>query len=161
MLQLDRYSTSKCMPCVAKPAANGSLVDDRLEQGLSWLFDQVKAEFPSLGDRVKRDVALKHVEDQRRRDEQRARVSKWKEERERLQMTQQDKPSHRVTEDASTENQTAQSSSTTGSKQAETPEEDAVIRCSNCSTEPAVTKCAASKWMPVCAACATTLKANQ
>lgn len=156
-LRLDRFSTVKCVPCVAKPAANGSLVDERLEAGLSWLFDQVKAQFPVLDERVKRDLASKKLSDQQRRDEQRARVARWKEERERQQMLLHDSDRHQR---ATADSQTAAAAGET--KRVATPESDSdVILCSSCSTEPAVTKCAASKWMPVCAACATTLKTNQ
>jgi len=158
-LRLDRFSTVKCVPCVAKPAANGSLVDERLEAGLSWLFDQVKVQFPVLDERVKKDLASKKLADQQRRDEQRARVSRWKEERERQQMLLHDSDRHQR---AAADNQAAAAAAAGETKRVATPESDSsVILCSNCSTEPAVTKCAASKWMPVCSSCATTLKTSQ
>lgn len=166
-LRLDHFSTVKCVPCVAKPAANGSLVDERLESGLSWLFDQVKAQYGTLRERVTRDLAQKKLADQRRRDEQRARVSKWKEERERQQMALHDSDRHQQDAANASENQkeaTNSSSSTVSgeTKRVATPESDPdVIYCSNCSIEPAATKCAATKWMPVCASCAATLKASQ
>lgn len=163
-LRLGTFSTVKCVSCVAKPAANGSMVDERLESGLSWLFDQVKAQYGTLGARVERDLSQKKLEDQRRRDEQRARVSRWKEERELQQMRLQD--DQRFSEEASygADNQKEASNSysgTTNKSSATTESDPDVIYCSNCTTEPAVTKCAASKWMPVCSGCAASLKAKQ
>ncbi|KAG7393686.1 hypothetical protein PHYPSEUDO_004449 [Phytophthora pseudosyringae] len=146
LLRLNTFPISKIVPCVAKPAVYSGVVDERLEAGLQWLFDQVHSDFDTLQDRVQRDLALKKKLDQQRREEQRARVSRWKEERELNQMRAQDKPS--VEEEISSSKATANS-----------PEES-VIYCSNCTTAPAITKCAASKWMPVCENCATTLRSQ-
>ncbi|OWZ23721.1 ADP-ribosylation factor protein [Phytophthora megakarya] len=146
MLRLNKFPSSKITPCIAKPAVFGGAVDERMEAGLQWLFDQVHKEFDTLNDRVQRDLALKKKLDQQRREEQRVRVSRWKEERELSQMRKHDKIS---AEEQSSPSKTA----------ADTPEES-VIYCSNCSTAPAVTKCAASKWMPVCEACAATLRSH-
>ncbi|KAF1777159.1 P-loop containing nucleoside triphosphate hydrolase [Phytophthora cactorum] len=145
LLRLSKFSSSKIVPCVAKPAVHGG-VDERLESGLQWLFDQVHNDFDSLHERVQRDLVLKKKLDQQRREEQRARVARWKEERELNQMRTQDKPS--------IEEQTS------SSKASAENQEEAVIYCSNCSTAPAVTKCSASKWMPVCQNCATTLRSQ-
>ncbi|RLN57846.1 hypothetical protein BBJ29_002167 [Phytophthora kernoviae] len=145
-LRLQKYPSSKLVPCVSKPAVNDGAVDDRLEMGLTWLFDQVHHQFDALHERVQNDLALKKILDQQRREEQRARVSRWREEREIGQMRAHDKPS--------TEEQNNPQAS---AKTAADPE-DPVIYCSNCSTQPAVTKCSASKWMPVCEACATALR---
>ncbi|ETI43457.1 hypothetical protein L914_11091 [Phytophthora nicotianae] len=143
LLRLSKFPSSKIVPCVAKPAVFGG-VDERLESGLQWLFDQVHNDFDSLHERVQRDLAMKKKLDQQRRQEQRARVARWKEERELSQMRTHDKPS--------LDEQTSSSKSTVDNQ------EEAVIYCSYCSTAPAVSKCAASKWMPVCESCATTLK---
>ncbi|GMF12364.1 unnamed protein product [Phytophthora lilii] len=146
LLRLNKFPSSKIVPCIAKPAVNGGAVDERLEAGLQWLFDEVHETFDTLHERVQRDLVLKKKLDQQRREEQRARVSRWKEERELNQMRGHDKPC--------AEDQVKDSKAN-----ADTPEE-AVIYCSNCSTAPAVTKCAASKWMPVCEACVTTLRSQ-
>lgn len=145
LLRLNKFPSSKVVPCVAKPAVYSGAVDERLEAGLQWLFDQVHNDFDTLYDRVQHDLALKKKLDQQRRDEQRARVSRWKEERELNQMRTHDK---QCVEEQLTLKAAADS-----------PEE-AVIYCSNCSTAPAVTKCAASKWMPVCENCATVLRSQ-
>ncbi|KAH7479495.1 hypothetical protein KRP22_010468 [Phytophthora ramorum] len=147
LLHLNKFPGSKIVPCVTKPAVNGGAVDERLETGLEWLFEQVHNDFDTLHERVQRDLALKKKQDQQRREEQRARVSRWKEERELNQMRTFDKPS--------IEEQTPSSS-----KAAADRPEESVIYCSNCSTAPAVTKCAASKWMPVCEDCATALRSQ-
>eukprot|EP00644_Phytophthora_capsici_P000054 jgi/Phyca11/100187/e_gw1.4.996.1 len=144
LLRLNKFPSSKIAPCVAKPAVNGGVVDQRLEAGLQWLFDQVHNNFDTLQERVERDLALKKKLDQERRELQRVRVSRWKEERELNQMQMHDKPS-------------AEGHSSASKAVADRPEE-AVIQCSECRTTPAVTKCAASKWMPVCENCATTLR---
>lgn len=136
LLRLNKFPSSKIAPCVAKPAVNGGVVDQRLEAGLQWLFDQVHNNFDTLQERVERDLALKKKLDQERRELQRVRVSRWKEERELNQMQMHDKPS-------------AEGHSSASKAVADRPEE-AVIQCSECRTTPAVTKCAASKWMPVC-----------
>lgn len=146
LLRLNKFPSSTIVPCIAKPAVNGGAVDERLESGLQWLFDQVHNDFDALHERVQRDLVQKKKLDQQRREEQRARVSRWKEERELNQMRAHDKPS--------IEEQPSSTSST-----AAKPEET-VIYCSNCSTAPAVVKCAASKWMPVCEDCATALRSQ-
>jgi ADP-ribosylation factor-like protein 13B len=147
LLRLNKFPSSKIVSCVAKPAVNGGVADARLEGGLQWLFDQVHNAFDTLHERVPRDLPLKKKLDQQRREEQRARVSRYKEERELQQMRMHDKPS--VEEEHGT---------VTASKAASESPEDAVIYCSNCSTAPAVTKCTASKWMPVCEDCAAALR---
>uniref|UniRef100_H3HBF5 Uncharacterized protein n=1 Tax=Phytophthora ramorum TaxID=164328 RepID=H3HBF5_PHYRM len=93
LLHLNKFPGSKIVPCVTKPAVNGGAVDERLETGLEWLFEQVHNDFDTLHERVQRDLALKKKQDQQRREEQRARVSRWKEERELNQMRTFDKPS--------------------------------------------------------------------
>ncbi|GLD95114.1 hypothetical protein PINS_up003739 [Pythium insidiosum] len=142
------------MPCVAKPSANSNMVDDRLETGLHWLFEQVSAQFDDLELRVREDVAAKKREDDERRAAQRARVASWKEERERGDMARHDKLEWQQggAQNGSTASVTAQAKA-----KSESPEQNTIM-CSNCTTAPAVTKCAASKWMPVCSECATTLK---
>ncbi|KAG7402145.1 hypothetical protein PHYBOEH_005708 [Phytophthora boehmeriae] len=147
LLHLQKYPSSKLVPCVSKPAVYGGVVDDRLEMGLTWLFEQVHHQFDYLHERVQGDLALKKKLDQQRREEQRARVSRWKEERELGQMRTHDKISTEVEDNPQV--------STT---KAVAEPEDSVIYCSNCNTQPAVTKCSASKWMPVCEACATALR---
>ncbi|TMW68635.1 hypothetical protein Poli38472_006103 [Pythium oligandrum] len=144
-LGLDKLAITRLLPCTAKPSANGNMVDDRLEQGLHWLLEQIHSRFDALDTRVKEDLAVKKRQDEERRAAQRARVSAWKEERERAQMALLDKPSLQVVREDS-------------KKVVEAPEEESVIKCSNCTTAAAVTKCAASKWMPVCADCVTSLK---
>ncbi|KAE9356001.1 hypothetical protein PR003_g2542 [Phytophthora rubi] len=146
LLRLNKFPSSKIVPCIAKPAVNGGAVDERLEAGLQWLFDQVHNDFDALHERVQRDLVQKKKLDQQRREEQRARVSRWKEEREQNQMRTHDKPS--------IEEQSSSTPSTTARP------EETVIYCSNCSTAPAATKCAASKWMPVCEECATALRSQ-
>lgn len=148
LLQLKQYPNAKLMACVAKPASNAGLVDDHLEQGLHWLFDHVEKNYDAIHDRVSQDTVAKKRQNEQRRAEQRARVSGWKEERERELMATHDKPSF-SSEAADSSQQTKQ----------QEPEEN-VIACCNCTDRPAVTKCAASKWMPVCAECATELKAK-
>lgn len=159
LLQLDKFPSSRLVSCIAKPAAFEDLVDDRLETGLQWLFDQVNSDYESLHGRVQADLAVKKAQDQQRRADQRARVSAWREEREQREMVAHDKPS------LVAETHTSTTDSVAGgeprAQKAEQPEEAAVIQCSNCSTQPAVTKCAASKWMPVCAACAAELKSSR
>ncbi|EEY66219.1 ADP-ribosylation factor-like protein [Phytophthora infestans T30-4] len=145
LLRLIKFPSSKIVPCVAKPAIYGG-VDERLESGLQWLFDQVHNDFDSLHERVQRDLTLKKELDLQRRDAQRARVARWKEERELNQMRTHDKLS--INEQ------------TSSSKAATDNQEETVIYCSSCNTAPAVTKCAASKWMPVCDNCATTLRSQ-
>ncbi|GMF41917.1 unnamed protein product [Phytophthora fragariaefolia] len=145
LLRLSKFPSSKVVPCIAKPAFNGGAADERLEAGLQWLFDQVHNDFDKLHERVQHDIVQKKKFDQQRREEQRARVSRWKEERELNQMRAHDKLS--VGEPSNSTSSTAK------------PEES-VIHCSNCSTVPAVTKCAASKWMPVCEECATALRSQ-
>uniref|UniRef100_K3WQC0 Uncharacterized protein n=1 Tax=Globisporangium ultimum (strain ATCC 200006 / CBS 805.95 / DAOM BR144) TaxID=431595 RepID=K3WQC0_GLOUD len=162
LLQLQQFPTSKVVSCIAKPSVNGSMVDDRLELGLHWLLDQVDKNYDSLHARVQVDLALKKQQDQQRRAEQRARVTAWKEERERGEMVLHDKPSLAPPEEPRQVEATSGSKNNT-SKQQTTKEEqpeDAVIYCSNCTVAPAVTKCSASKWMPVCAECAADLKAK-
>lgn len=159
LLQLKQFPNSKVVSCIAKPAANSNMVDDRLEQGLHWLLGQVDRDYEALNARVQTDLALKKTQDQQRRAEQRARVSAWKEERERSQMILHDKPSLAPpAADDSSSSSTSASASQGGRAKAEDHPEDAVIYCSNCTTRPAVTKCSASKWMPVCAECAVELK---
>jgi ADP-ribosylation factor-like protein 13B len=145
-LGLSQFHNAKLMPCIAKPAANGNMVDDRLEQGLHWLFDQVHGDFDVLDARVREDLAVKKRENDERRDAQRARVAAWKEERERALMALHDKA------DASLP--------VAETKRTETPEEGDAIKCSQCTTATAVTKCSASKWMPVCADCTVALKST-
>ncbi|KAF4040557.1 ADP-ribosylation factor family [Phytophthora infestans] len=145
LLRLIKFPSSKIVPCVAKPAIYGG-VDERLESGLQWLFDQVHNDFDSLHERVQRDLTLKKELDLQRREAQRARVARWKEERELNQMRTHDKLS--INEQ------------TSSSKAATDNQEETVIYCSSCNTAPAVTKCAASKWMPVCDNCATTLRSQ-
>ncbi|KUF94508.1 hypothetical protein AM588_10004682 [Phytophthora nicotianae] len=58
LLRLSKFPSSKIVPCVAKPAVFGG-VDERLESGLQWLFDQVHNDFDSLHERVQRDLAMK------------------------------------------------------------------------------------------------------
>ncbi|RLN81209.1 hypothetical protein BBJ28_00015101 [Nothophytophthora sp. Chile5] len=147
LLRLRQYPKAKVVSCIAKPAVNSGQVDERLEPGLQWLFDQVHNDFDALNDRVRRDLELKKKSDLQRREEQRARVSRYKEERELVQMALHDKP---LTPEHSND-------AVTSKAPAESPEE-VVIYCYNCSTEPAVTKCAASKWMPVCGDCASALR---
>ncbi|RLN85413.1 hypothetical protein BBJ28_00015419 [Nothophytophthora sp. Chile5] len=147
LLRVSQYPNAKVVSCIAKPAVNGGQVDERLEPGLQWLFDQVHSDFDALNDRVQRDLELKKKSDLQRREEQRARVSRYKEERELAQMALHDKPS----------TQEPSSDATTSKAPAESLEE-VVIYCYNCSTKPAVTKCAASKWMPVCGDCASALR---
>ncbi|KAE9327688.1 hypothetical protein PF008_g16332 [Phytophthora fragariae] len=146
LLRLNKFPSSNIVPCIAKPAVNGGAVDDRLEAGLQWLFDQVHNDFDVLHERVQRDLVEKKKLDHQRREEQRARVSRWKEEREQNQMRIHDKPS--------IEEQFSSTLPTTARP------EETVIYCSNCSTAPAATKCAASKWMPVCGECATALRSQ-
>lgn len=160
MLELSSFANAKLVPCVAKPSAFGNMVDDRLEQGLHWLFDQLDRSYETLNTRVQADLAVKKAQDEKRRTEQRARVSAWREERELRDMGLHDKPSFAAASGSSSSIAT----SATGAGEAYVatltkpePEND-VIRCSTCTTAPAVTKCAASKWMPVCAECASELK---
>ncbi|KAJ0408112.1 hypothetical protein P43SY_002082 [Pythium insidiosum] len=152
-LSLSSLPCCRLMPCVAKPSANGNMVDDRLEMGLHWLFEQVHAQFDDLESRVREDVIAKKREDDERRAAQRARVAAWKEERESAEMVRHDKHEWQP----STLSASAAPSAAPAKAKTETPEQDTIM-CSNCSTAPAVTKCAASKWMPVCGECATTLK---
>lgn len=154
MLELSQFPNSKLVSCVAKPAAFGSMVDDRLEQGLHWLFEQLDRNYDSLNERVLADLTVKKAKDEARRAEQRARVSAWREEREQREMVLHDKPS--LVPGSSSVAAVTTVASTASSKQQE--HEDDVIYCSNCTTQPAVTKCAASKWMPVCTECASELK---
>lgn len=135
------------------------MVDDRLEQGLQWLLEQVNGNYDALQGRVQADLAVKKAQDLQRRAEQRARVSAWREEREQSQMVLHDKPSL-VPQEAQTEATTTTVEPQAPKKDKE-PEEVTVIVCSNCATQPAVTKCAASKWMPVCAQCAADLKSSR
>lgn len=166
LLALDQFANARLVPCVAKPAAFSNAVDDRLEHGLQWLLEQVDKRYDGLNERVQTDLAAKKMRDQQRRAEQRARVAAWREEREQNEMVRHDKPSlvpsvleASEPQTAATSSSTSPSTSSTSSSSSKQEEpEDAVIYCSNCTTEPAVTKCAASKWMPVCTACATELK---
>lgn len=119
------------------------MVDDRLEHGIQWLFDQIHSQFNSLDARVKQDLIVKKRLNDERMAAQRLRVSAWKEERERAGMALHDK---------------VDLAAVAAAKKVETPEE-VEIKCSNCTTQAATTKCAASKWMPVCMDCATSLKA--
>ncbi|CEG37879.1 adp-ribosylation factor-like protein 13b isoform x1 [Plasmopara halstedii] len=144
ILRISKSFNSKIVPCVAKPAVYGR-VDERLEAGLQWLFNQVHKDYDSLFERVQRDLAQKKKLDKQRRKEQRARVTRWKEERELSQMCMHDKVI------------LGEDHVLSFIPVVEMPEDD-VIYCSNCSTVPAVTKCSASKWMPVCETCATSLK---
>lgn len=143
-LGLSKFCNVKLMPCVAKPAANANMVDERLEQGLHWLFDQVHSNFDVLEKRVRADMAVKKRQNDERREAQRVRVAAWKEERERAQMAAEDNGFVSVR--------------TMEVKHEEQPEVAVVIKCSNCTNAPAVTKCSASKWMPVCADCEMALK---
>lgn len=144
LLHSSKFPSSKIVPCVAKPALYGR-VDERLEAGLQWLFDQVHRQYDALHERVRQDLAQKKKLDQERREEQRARVARWKEERELSQMCTHDKM---IVGD---EHVWAEKPSSKVS-------EDCLISCSNCSNALAVTKCLASKWMPVCSSCASNLK---
>ena len=158
-LGLDRLPSGTCttlVPCVAKPSANNNLVDDRLETGLHWLFDHVQRDFGALDARVQRDLEAKKQFDAKRRADQRARVAAWKEERELAQMARHDKPSS-ATHLHQNDQQPRPAGAAASSSKADDPED--VIKCSNCTHRPAATKCAASKWMPVCSECATELKA--
>ncbi|DBA03171.1 TPA: hypothetical protein N0F65_003891 [Lagenidium giganteum] len=151
LMQISSYENAKVVPCVAKPSAFSNMVDERIELGLHWLFDQVQRNFDELNDRVQQDVGTKKREDAQRKAEQRARVSAWREERERNDMLKEDKASVK---------EVVEAAARAAKKAAEEPEEEVVIKCSDCTTNAAVTKCAASKWMPVCADCAARLKAN-
>jgi ADP-ribosylation factor-like protein 13B len=149
-LQLNekKYGNScQLFSCSAKNTSkNHQKIDEKIEKGLEWLFEEIQQNFHTLDERVKKDVKEKKEQNEKRKIEQRARVATWKEERERNQMSQHDIPQYRYP---------------SMMMKTITSEDDGVVmKCSNCNTKPAETKCAASKWMPVCSDCAIILKAQ-
>ena len=131
----------KAVPCVAKPTANKDVVDERLEVGLTWLFEQVEKDFEVLDERVRFDREKKKAAYAKKIRDQKIRVLAFMQERERDAMNLEDRPSHQMTK----ENETTA---------LEGP------KCAECKVAPATTRCSASKWLPVCETCSDSLKAK-
>ncbi|EQC26904.1 hypothetical protein SDRG_15237 [Saprolegnia diclina VS20] len=140
-LQVGMYNNKKVLECVAKAGANAGRVDDALETGLTWILRRVEADYNDLQARVASDRDAKKKRDAEAWEAQRQRVAMFKEENERALMAKFDKYAP-----------------TTPSPVASHAETTSVPTCSHCKTADAATKCAASKWMPVCLSCATELK---
>ncbi|RHY38613.1 hypothetical protein DYB38_005466 [Aphanomyces astaci] len=142
-LQVASYVNTKVLQSVTKAKANGNLVDDRLEGGLRWILGRIEGDYDALGVRVANDRATTKKEASAAWQAQKERVWAYKEERERSAMLSED----------SAANQAAFAPPKPVVKQSSD-----VPMCSTCESQPAVTKCAASKWMPVCSDCADALK---
>ncbi|OQR83338.1 ADP-ribosylation factor-like protein [Achlya hypogyna] len=143
-VQAGMYNNKKVLTCVAKASANGHRVDDALETGLAWVLGRVDADYDALEKRVANDRNAKKKRDADAWQAQRLRVASFKEEKERDLMTAEDRSQHRIKAAAPASAPAASESS--------------AIKCSNCNVKDAATKCAASKWMPVCGDCSTILK---
>ncbi|KAF0718840.1 Aste57867_1438 [Aphanomyces stellatus] len=143
-MHVERYAVTKTLRSITKAKANGHRVDDRLETGLMWMLHAIEADYDALSTRVAENRAEKKKHDAAAWQAQKERVWAYKEEKERALMLAEDNES----------TQAMFKKPDTARKQ---PKGDGPV-CSTCQTEPAVTKCAASKWMPVCAGCAETLK---
>ncbi|KDO28363.1 hypothetical protein SPRG_06602, partial [Saprolegnia parasitica CBS 223.65] len=140
-LQVGMYNNKKVLECVAKAGANAGRVDDALETGLTWILRRVEADYDDLQARVASDRDAKKKRDADAWDAQRQRVATFREENERALMAKCDKYAPAKPAPVATQAETA-----------------SVPPCSHCKTADAATKCAASKWMPVCLNCATELK---
>lgn len=145
---LDESERVKLVPCIAKPSRNKDLVDERLEQGLKWLLEVVSCDFYKIDGRVQVDRMKKKQLDFERKEAQRARVMAWREDKERIEMFRHDTHAKETILTINTRSEMDVRDFTTNK----------AIICWNCSIRPAVTKCAASKWMPVCDECARSLK---
>lgn len=146
LMQFQSKQIVKAVPCVAKPSENKNVVDERLEVGLTWLFQEIKSNYEVLNERVTRDTDKKKEAYAKKIQEQKQRVQSWIEERERMHMSEEDKPMHNETK-----------SKDEAEPEEETPEEqDDGPKCATCKTKPATSRCAASKWTAVCDECLTT-----
>lgn len=128
--------TQACTAKVSVSVSDTDMMDERLELGLEWLFDQISRDFDVLGARVTRDCLVKKAQYRDKIDAQKSRVDRWKEERELALMGREDLLAFSPVSAVSTQEV-----------------DDDVPKCTQCNAEPATTRCAASKWMPVCDTC--------
>ncbi|CAK4809985.1 unnamed protein product [Aphanomyces euteiches] len=148
-MQAEAFADKKIVQVITKASANGNLVDDRLESGLGWILNRIEEAYDDLEAKVAQDKAAKKAQDDAAWQAQKERVWAYKEERERGLMLLEDSP--KVQQLYSKKEDEAKKATN----------EDQVPMCTSCQTQPAVTKCSASKWMPVCGDCAAMLKKKQ
>lgn len=136
-------SALKTVPCVAKASESNNVLDERLEVGLMWLFEQIEKNYQVLAERVDRDTNKKKLAYTAKIEAQRARVQVSMEKRECDQMALEDKSIHQA------------------AKVEEEPQvDDSGPKCNNCHKMPATTRNAASKWTPVCEPCLAIMKSR-
>lgn len=121
---------------VARPSSNGGAVDDRIWDGIHWLCDAVSSDLDHLNSRIAADRTAFESKIAAERQERLARIEQRQREQ-KQDAAGSDKDAEKFTAKPAPEPK---------------PHQD-VLLCDVCKKEPAVRKCAAAKWAPVCEPC--------
>ena len=134
-LGVEKVQLVKGVPCVAKTLNNNG-VDERLEVGLTWLFETVEENYKELQERVINDTKLKRRLYADKIKAQKVRVQARMEEKERGTMEKEDQMQYQADD-----------------VQLEVEPVENVPMCAVCAKFPATVRNKSTKWQVVCDTC--------